>query len=78
LYPWVVDRNPEQWDAYVTLPGGKESQSLRRARLRLLGEGAEAVKPFWKQQGLLQIFQDFCLRDFSDCAACPFPEQAEA
>jgi hypothetical protein len=27
------------------------------------------------QQGLLQIYEDFCLRDASDCASCPLPEQ---
>jgi hypothetical protein len=27
------------------------------------------------QQGLLQIYEDFCLQDNSDCAQCPFPEQ---
>jgi hypothetical protein len=27
------------------------------------------------QQGLLQVYEDFCLRDASDCARCRFPEQ---
>jgi hypothetical protein len=27
------------------------------------------------QQGLLQIYEDFCMQDNSDCAQCPFPEQ---
>jgi hypothetical protein len=24
---------------------------------------------------LLQIYEDFCMQDNSDCAQCPFPEQ---
>ena len=27
------------------------------------------------QQALLQIYEDFCLQDNSDCEHCPFPEQ---
>jgi hypothetical protein len=27
------------------------------------------------QQGLLQIYEDFCQRDASDCARCLFPQQ---
>jgi hypothetical protein len=26
---------------------------------------------------LLQIYEDFCLQDNSDCAHCPFPEQMQ-
>jgi hypothetical protein len=29
----------------------------------------------WQQQALLQIYDDFCMQDASDCARCPFPEQ---
>jgi len=30
---------------------------------------------YHQQQGLLQIYDDFCLEDASDCRDCPFPEQ---
>jgi adenylate cyclase len=26
------------------------------------------------QQGMQQLYEDFCSRDSSDCAGCPFPE----
>jgi hypothetical protein len=26
---------------------------------------------------LLQIYEDFCTQDNSDCTQCPFPEQME-
>ena len=29
------------------------------------------------QQGLLQIYEDFCLRDDSDCERCTFPERVQ-
>ena len=46
--------------------------------LRLAGQQLFAGAPFAKtarqQQGLIQIFQDFCLTDKSACANCQFPE----
>jgi hypothetical protein len=27
------------------------------------------------QQGFLQVYEDFCMPDRSDCARCPFPRQ---
>jgi hypothetical protein len=52
---------------------------LRRAALRLLGSDRDRQKLFTRyyhqQQGLLQIFEDFCLEDASGCRDCPFPEQ---
>ncbi len=31
-----------------------------------------------RQQGLIQIFHDFCLNDRSGCANCPFPESVKS
>ena len=54
------------------------NQKLKRCGIRLFGS-EEAAKPFLKRlshhQALLQLYHDFCLEDFSDCAKCPFPEQ---
>ncbi|PYK06858.1 MAG: hypothetical protein DME66_03275 [Verrucomicrobia bacterium] len=36
---------------------------------------AQFLKTVAHQQGLLQIYEDFCMRDNSDCAQWPFPEQ---
>ncbi len=66
------------WQAYLKLPGSQVSESLRRAKLRLLGNHPDRLKLgrlFYEQQALLQLYQDFCLEDHSDCAECPFPEQ---
>ena len=78
LFPMMVAENPAQWDAYLDLPPSLENEKLRRATIRLFGEHPERdklAKRFYRQQALLQIYEDFCLEDVSDCAACPFPEQ---
>ena len=33
------------------------------------------LKTVVHQQGLLQIYEDFCLQDDSDCQRCTFPER---
>lgn len=54
------------------------NQKLKRCGIRLFGS-EEAAKPFLRrlphQQGMLQLYHDFCLEDFTDCERCPFPEQ---
>jgi len=66
------------WAAYRTWPAALENEKSRRASLRLFGQrpdAAELQKKLHQQQALIQIYEDFCLRDSSDCAACRFPEQ---
>ena len=79
FFPLAVRENPEQWERYRDLPGSAENEKLRRALLRLFGENNPAAQThsrrYYHQQALLQIYQDFCLADASECAACPFPEQ---
>ncbi len=68
------------WAQYAKLPAKLSNRRVETAATRLFG-GAAAAKPFLKtvvhQQGLLQIYEDFCLRDASDCARCMFPERVE-
>src|SRR6266542_275269 len=50
----------------------------RRSNTRLFGNDPrrqQFLKTVAHQQGLLQIYEDFCMQDNSDCAQCPFPEQ---
>ena len=66
------------WSALLKLPGGTPSDPVRRAATRLFGtrpDQAAFQRKLWQQQALLQIYQDFCLQDASDCDECPFPEQ---
>lgn len=78
LFPAMVAEEPGQWIGYADLPASLENEKLRRATIRLFGEHPERrdfTKRFYQQQALLQIYEDFCLEDVSDCANCPFPEQ---
>lgn len=70
-----------QVDAAAAVRGWGEMESAPNsvselARQRILG--AMELKPYLSetlvQQGLLQIYQDYCLTDASACADCPFPE----
>lgn len=61
------------------LPAGPSSTPLRVAQARLFGTNAPRVLPrkLYAQQGLLQIYADFCLHEKGDCSHCPFPDLAE-
>jgi len=78
IYPLLVPANAELWKEYMTLTAVLDNQKVRRASLRLFGEGARAKshqKYLYQQQGLLQIYEDYCLQDDSACKECHFPEQ---
>jgi hypothetical protein len=77
-YPLLLHERPRLWAEYLELPSLLGNQKLSRAVLRLFGEsarGAAFQKKLHHQQGLLQIYEDFCLEDSSACAGCPFPER---
>lgn len=77
-YPLLVPENGKLWADYLELPAMLDNQKVRRAALRLFGEHPEAgsyQKRLYHQQGLLQIYEDYCLEDDSGCAECPFPEK---
>lgn len=79
IFPGAIGIFPERWEEYTRLRAVSSNQKLRRATLRLLGGDPTRTKLFTRyyhqQQGLLQIFEDFCLEDASECRDCPFPEQ---
>ncbi len=74
---WSLD-GAALWDSYREMRAELSNRRVETAATRLLGDD-ERRRPFMKtvayQQGLLQIYEDFCLRDHSDCTHCPFPEQ---
>ena len=77
-YPIVVPHNEHAWDGYCAMRGALENEKSRRAVLRLLGkrpDAAEFTRCIYQQQALLQIYDDFCMTDESDCEDCLFPEQ---
>jgi hypothetical protein len=79
VYPLLVPERPLLWAEYLDLPAMLENQKAKRASLRLFGEGSALAAVFKKklhhQQGLVQLYEDFCLVDDSACADCPFPER---
>ncbi|HYR22866.1 MAG TPA: DUF2851 family protein [Chthoniobacterales bacterium] len=66
------------WADYAKLTARLTNRRLETAATRLFGDDPrrrEFTKTVARQQALLQIYEDFCLQDNSDCAHCPFPEQ---
>ena len=70
--------NAPLWAEYAKLSAQLSNRRLETAATRLFGNDLrrkEFLKTVAHQQGLLQIYEDFCMQDNSDCAQCPFPEQ---
>ena len=66
------------WPEYARLPARLSNRRLETAATRLFGSDPRRAlfsRTVAHQQALLQIYEDFCLQDNSDCAQCPFPEQ---
>ena len=77
-YPLLMPERTRLWAEYLELPAMLDNQKLSRAVLRLFGDsprGGGFQKKLHHQQGLLQLYEDFCLEDDSACADCPFPER---
>ena len=66
------------FQSYFKLRNSAPNDKVKRCALRLFGS-TKAAQPWVRRvchhQALLQVYQDFCLEDFSDCRDCPFPEQ---
>lgn len=64
--------------SYFELKSAQVSEPVRTACQRLFGsldEASPLLKSHAYVQGILAVFDDFCLRDFSGCGDCMFPEQ---
>jgi hypothetical protein len=78
IFPFWAAHDVDLWAEYARLPSRLSNRRLETAATRLFGDEQRAkdfLKTVAHQQGLLQIYEDFCLQDNSDCAQCPFPEQ---
>jgi hypothetical protein len=86
LFPFWVAHHAEPssppstrlWAEYANLPAQLSNRRLETAATRLFGNDSrrqQFLRTVANQQGLLQIYEDFCMQDNSDCAQCPFPEQ---
>lgn len=79
LLPLRLTEEPTTyWPTYQELNASNINNRVAKAAHRLFGNHPhkkELLKKAWQQQGLLQLYQDFCLTDQSDCLRCRFPEQ---
>ena len=78
LLPLFLTEGADAWAACKKLPARLSNRRLETGAARLFGGDPRRphfMKTVAHQQGLLQIYEDFCLQDNSDCAQCPFPEQ---
>ena len=78
FFPLAIAADATRWTGFKNLRAPLTNQRVEIAALRLFADSpraAEFLKHAALQQGLLQIYEDFCLRDLSDCAHCPFPRQ---
>lgn len=78
LLPFFLAEGDDIWPAYEKLPARLSNRRLETGAARLFGgdpRHSRFMRTVAHQQGLLQIYEDFCLQDNSDCAQCPFPEQ---
>jgi hypothetical protein len=78
LAPFAMHDEGMTFATYYKLRNSAANDKVKRCGLRLFGS-AKAAQPWLRRvchhQALLQVYQDFCLEDFTDCKDCPFPEQ---
>ena len=78
ILPWREFQGRPAWNDYIALPARLTNRRIETGALRLFGNDPrrpQFLRSLGQHQGLLQIYEDFCLQDDSDCAQCPFPEQ---
>jgi hypothetical protein len=77
IHPMLVATSQPDWESYKKIRAELSNRRLTIVCQRLFGETERAREHrrfLYQQQGLLQIFEDFCLADATNCAACRFPE----
>ena len=80
VLPWRQLRECPAGPEYAQLPARLTNRRIETGAARLFGNDPrrpQFLRTVAQQQGLLQIYEDFCLQDDSDCAQCPFPEQMQ-
>jgi hypothetical protein len=77
IHPMLVTNNQADWASYKRIRAELSNRRLTIVCRRLFGEterAKEHLRFLYQQQGLLQIFEDFCLADATNCIDCRFPE----
>ena len=73
----LVATNQADWETYKKIRAELSNRRLAIVCQRLFGgtdRAKEHLRFLYQQQGLMQIFEDFCLADATNCANCRFPE----
>lgn len=74
--PSSLASQPEIWRSLAKINQPLENRKLKTGMLRLFGDSHKTMtNSVLLQQGVLQIYEDYCLRDLTDCSRCPFPEK---
>jgi Protein of unknown function (DUF2851) len=74
FFPWALLRQSPKLEEYTELPGVLTNRAVDTAATRLFGHPLQRLS-LAHQQALLQIYEDFCMHDDSDCSQCLFPQQ---
>ncbi|MDR2462988.1 MAG: DUF2851 family protein [Verrucomicrobiales bacterium] len=80
VWPLSARENPGETEERLRrAASGQQNRLAKIAAVRLLGNrNARGLKTsLLAQEGLLQVYRDFCLRDFHQCRDCAFPELTE-
>lgn len=80
LFPLVAFSEAADWESFKQVRAELGNKPLELAGLRLFGDHERVrshTRFLFQQQGLLQIFEDFCLANRNDCAGCRFPRLLE-
>ena len=75
IQPMLVSSDQADWESYKKIRAELSNRRLAIVRWRLFGEiecAREHVQFVYQQHGLLQIFEDFCLADTTNCAGGQF------
>jgi Protein of unknown function (DUF2851) len=81
LFPLVAFSGASDWERYKHVRTELGNKHLELAGIRLFGDRERArthTRFLFQQQGLLQIFEDFCLANRNDCRDCRFPGLVES
>jgi len=74
--PNAVSAAPKFWSAYRDLPAADSNQRVKIATHRFFGSneiGHQLGKRSMTQQGILQLYEDFCIACDADCGRCAMP-----
>ncbi|MEQ1858637.1 MAG: DUF2851 family protein, partial [Chthoniobacteraceae bacterium] len=79
FFPLAFAGDSSRWLGFKNLPATLSNRRVEIAALRLFGDDSTRARELLRsaavQQGLLQIYEDFCQQDASDCVRCRFPGQ---